>query len=241
VKPDGIPRSAPLLWDLDGTLVDTGRDLAQAVNRMLREYGHAPLPDDTVVGHVGKGARNLVRQCLEERGHTLALESEVEEALGRFNRHYSDCLLDTSRPYPGIEALVAELARAGRPMAVVTNKPQSFSDRILQELDLAPHFRFVLGEGILPARKPDPAPLLHALEKCARGTPPSDAVLIGDSWVDVRAARNAGMPCCGVAWGLGSPQEALDEGPDWWVRDAHELRELLGASGDAAPSPALRS
>ena len=102
-------------------------------------------------------------------------------------------MLDSSRPYPGIETLLADLADAGRPMAVVTNKPQSFSDRILEKLDLAPHFRFVLGEGILPERKPDPAPLLHALEKCAPGTPPSEAVLIGDSWVDVRAARNAGM------------------------------------------------
>jgi phosphoglycolate phosphatase len=223
----GISRSAPLLWDLDGTLVDTGRDLALAVNRMLGEYGYAALPDHTVVGHVGKGARNLVKRCLEERGHVLSSESEVEAALARFNCHYSDCLLDSSRPYPGIETLLADLADAGRPMAVVTNKPQSFSDRILEKLDLAPHFRFVLGEGILPERKPDPAPLLHALEKCAPGTPPSEAVLIGDSWVDVRAARNAGMLSCGVAWGLGSPREARDEAPDWWVEDALQLRDLL--------------
>lgn len=227
MQSDSTIGSATLLWDLDGTLVDTGRDLAQAVNRMLSEYGYAALPEETVVAHVGKGARNLVARCLEERGHALSTEADLLSALERFNRNYSDCLLDTTLPYPGIADLLADLARAGRPMAVVTNKPQSFSDRILESLDLARHFRFVLGEGTLPTRKPDPQPLLYALERCAPGAVPPRAVLIGDSWVDVRAARNAGMLSCAVAWGLGVPAEARDERPDWWVDTVPQLRELL--------------
>lgn len=228
MEPDlTVSLAAPLLWDLDGTLVNTGRDLAQAVNRMVRENGYEPLPEETVVAHVGKGARNLVSRCLEERGHVLATEADLARALAQFNRHYSECLLDTTLPYPGIAELLADLVDAGRSMAVVTNKPQLFSDRILEALDLTRHFRFVLGEGILPTRKPDPGPLLYALERCAPGVAASQTVLIGDSWVDVRAARNAKMLSCAVSWGLGVPQEAREERPDWWVDSVAQLRDLL--------------
>ena len=223
-----FPRYGPLLWDLDGTLVDTGRDLAQAVNRMLGDYGYEVLPEEAVISHVGKGVRNLVTRCLEERGHTLSTEEERVDAMASFGRHYRDCLLDTTHPYPGIPELLADLADAGRRMAVVTNKPQHFSDRILDALDLRRHFGFVLGEGLLLARKPDPEPLLFALERCDPHAAASRAVLIGDSWVDVRAARNAQMRSCAVAWGLGVPQEARDERPDWWVESVPQLRDLLG-------------
>ena len=226
-KPESPPHG-PLLWDLDGTLVDTGRDLAQAVNRMLGDYGYEVLPEEAVISHVGKGARHLVARCLEERGHVLSSDEDRVHAMASFGRNYTDCLLDTTRPYPGIPELLADLVDAGRPMAVVTNKPQHFSDRILDALDLRRHFRFVLGEGLLSTRKPDPEPLLFALERCDPDASASQAVLIGDSWVDVRAARNARMRCCTVAWGLGVPQEARDEGPDWWVESVPQLRDLLG-------------
>jgi phosphoglycolate phosphatase len=222
-----IPASAPLLWDLDGTLADTGRDLATAVNRMLVVYELPVLPVETVISHVGKGARNLVTRCLEERGIRLGSTADVDLALSRFDACYSECLLERTVAYPGIPELLADLARAGRRMAVVTNKPQHFSDRILESLEIAMHFGFVLGEGILPQRKPDPQPLLLALSKVGPGVEPASAVMIGDSWVDVRAARNAGMDCCGVAWGLGVPQEALDEAPRWWATSVAELRALL--------------
>ncbi|MCA9729529.1 MAG: HAD-IA family hydrolase, partial [Candidatus Eisenbacteria bacterium] len=145
-----------------------------------------------------------------------------------FERHYATCLLDTTQPYPGIPELLSDLAQAGRPMAVVTNKPQHFSERILAALDLAGAFRFILGEGVLPTRKPDPEPLLHALRHCAPEVPAHRVILIGDSWVDVQAARNARMRSCAVAWGLGVPQDARDEGPDWWIETVPELRALLG-------------
>ena len=223
-----IPESAPLLWDLDGTLVDTGRDLATAVNRMLGDYGHPILPLETVISHVGKGARNLVARCLEERGTVLSTTVDEDLALSRFEARYLECLLDESAPYPGINELITDLAGSGRPMAVVTNKPQRFSDRILDALGLHPHFGFVLGEGAGAARKPDPEPLLLALSRCAPQADPASAVMVGDSWVDVRAAHEARMRCCGVSWGMGVRQDALDEHPDWWAETVPQLRELLG-------------
>lgn len=216
-----------LLWDLDGTLVDTREDLTRAINLLLGDLGFPQLSRETIVRHIGKGIRNLVDRSLEESGRPPATDAERRRAVELFYRHYGTCLLDTTRPYPGIESTLGALREAGRRMAVVTNKPESMSRTILEGLDLLSCFTVVVGDGTVPARKPDPAPLLHALRLCDPAAGPERAALIGDSLIDVETGRNAGTPVCAVGWGFGNPAELRAAHPAWWAETQAELDQLL--------------
>ncbi len=219
-----------LLWDLDGTIADTGRDIATAVGDLLIGRGLKPLPLESVLRHVGRGVRVLVVRSLNEAGAPAADEAELELAIATFRAHYGRHLMDTTRAFPGIPELLDALRGKGRRMGVVTNKPEDFSRKILQELGLLPCFAAVVGGDTLPERKPAPAPLLHALEICAPGTPPGRCVLIGDSITDVKTARAAGAPVCAVGWGIDPDGELRPSEPDWWMQTPDELRAaLLGA------------
>ena len=215
-----------LLWDLDGTIIDSRHDLATAVNRLLADMELPALSLGGVVTHVGKGARNLVAQCLKDAGRSLS-EDEFNRALAGFARHYDRCLLDRTRPYRGMKSLLRRLRDSGRLMAVVTNKPERMTWRILEGLDLSSCFQVVLGDLPGRPRKPDPAPLHMALEMMGRGDDPTRAMMIGDSLMDLEAARAAGVPSCGVAWGLVDAEVVRAAGPDWWVEDVRELSALL--------------
>ncbi|MCC7140939.1 MAG: HAD hydrolase-like protein [Candidatus Eisenbacteria bacterium] len=209
-----------LLWDLDGTLVDTGHDLATAINGMLVEYGLPALPAEQVAGHVGKGARNLVTRCLEDVGQRDRSFDQITRALAVFERHYDQHLLDTTRPFPGVVELFQALEPAGIPNALVSNKPEGFCRQITDALGLGRYFPVVVGGETLPSRKPDPAPLLHALAqlrpsdwvggdlRAGSGEPgaiaPSEAIMIGDTPIDTEAAERAGIACIAVTWGFAS-------------------------------------
>lgn len=209
-----------LLWDLDGTLVDTGHDLATAINGMLTEYGLPVLPAEQVAGHVGKGARNLVTRCLEDVGQRDRSFDEISRALAVFERHYDRHLLDTTRPFPGVVELLRTIEPAGIRSALVSNKPEGFCRQIADALGLGRYFPVVVGGETLSSRKPDPAPLLHALEQLsalAALTPgdglassdvgaiaPADAIMIGDTPIDTEAAERAGIACIAVTWGFAS-------------------------------------
>lgn len=225
-----------LLWDLDGTIVDSRHDLATAVNRLLADLDLPSLSPPTIISHVGRGARNLVTECLAEAGRTLTDDAETNQVLAGFARHYDRCLLDETRPYPGMTKLLARLRDAGRPMAVVTNKPERMTWRILEGLKLSSCFQVVLGDLPGRPRKPDPEPLRIALDLMGRADDPTRSMMIGDTRIDLEAARAAGVPSCGVAWGLVDPEEVRLAGPDWWVKDVRELsRLLLGRSRAKEP------
>jgi len=211
-----------VVFDLDGTLVDSLPDLAAAVNRSLAHLapGAPPLPVEVVRGFVGKGARNLVLQSLAAAG----VEEEVERALPVFLDCYSRCLLDATRPYPGVEEALERLG--DRTLAVLTNKPGEFSRRILDGLALARHFSRILGGGDLPERKPDPAGLRRLLAETE--TPVHRALMVGDSPIDVHTGRAAGVPTAGVTYGY-DPQGLIAAGPDLLVRGLPELATILGA------------
>ncbi len=182
-----------VLWDLDGTLVDSAADIAAAVDRTLVRTGRPPLGEPAVRRFIGDGARKLVDRCVEAAGGTPA-----EGDLATFLAEYGAALVVRTAVYAGLEALLAEV-RA--PMAVVTNKPEAFSHTILARLGLAPFFPVVIGGDTLPVRKPHPAPLVEALRRLG-----ADAgVLVGDGPADVGAARAAGMPMIGVGWGIAAP------------------------------------
>ena len=185
-----------VVFDLDGTLVDSQRDLANAANALVLERGGLALEDDAVAGMVGEGAGVLVRRVLTAAG----LDPEMPGSLPRFLELYDACLVEHTRPYDGMADLLRDLS-ARVPLAVLTNKPQAATHRLLEALGLARYFRSVIGGDTPLGRKPDPAGFLRLCEE-ARVLPRS-AVLVGDSAVDLATARTAGAQIILVRYGFG--------------------------------------
>ena len=184
-----------LIFDLDGTLIDSKLDLAHAVNATLEHMKRQQLSPETIYSYVGNGAPMLVRRALGEG----ARDHEVDTGVAHFLSYYRAHMLDNTVPYPGVREGLALLER--HPMAVLTNKPVHFSRAILDGLGLLPYFRFVYGGNSFEEKKPHPMgteTLLRELEAA-----PRQAMIVGDSDVDVRTARNAGTWACGVTYGLG--------------------------------------
>lgn len=185
-----------LIFDLDGTLIDSKRDLILSVNAMLRELGREELHEDTISGYIGRGAPQLVGRALGEG----ASEEERERALKYFLRYYEDHKMDSTCAYPGVLEALEQLA--AYPMAILTNKPVRVSLRILEGLGLAKYFRAVYGGNSFPTKKPDPLGAHTILHEFAAA--PNEAILIGDSEVDVQTARNAGTLAVSVNYGFGT-------------------------------------
>lgn len=203
-----------LVFDLDGTLVDTFTDLAASVNHLRGEFGLEPLSLETVKGHVGKGVRHLVERCLGP--HTIG---PLDGAVERFVRHYASHLLDSTRPYPGV---VDGLRRLGtRPMAVLSNKPAAQTRDIVHRLGLQGFFTHVFGGDSFPGLKPDPSALEGTLASLS--TAPDRALMVGDSLVDLNSARAVGVPIVLVTTGLMTREAALASGPDHVIDDLREL------------------
>jgi len=191
---DGFPWSV-VFFDLDGTLVDSASDIAEAINRLRVELGHAAVDEATVRSWIGDGARQLVSQALRHAGDTR----DVDTVMPRFMQHYEDCLLLDPRLYPGVDATLRALRAAGVRMAVCTNKPAPCVPPLLDAMGIAGYFEAVLGAGELPERKPDPAPLLHLAGRF--GVPVTQCLMVGDSSADAGAAIAAGAPLVMVRYG----------------------------------------
>jgi phosphoglycolate phosphatase len=198
----------PLLLDLDGTLVDSKRDLARGVNLLLAEHSLPPLPVDIVVGFVGRGARSLIRRSLDH----VDPEGEIgrdETILRRFLGHYEQVMLDTTVPFPGVVEGLSRLHDAGVPLAVVSNKPEGPTRRISDALELTRYFGVILGGDSTPQKKPSAMPLQRAAKELA--VPLTTCVMVGDSDVDIQAAHAAGVPGIWCSWGgihLDQPEAA---------------------------------
>jgi phosphoglycolate phosphatase len=185
-----------LVFDLDGTLVDSQQDLANAANALVRELGGRPLPDAAVVAMVGEGAAILVQRVLDAAG----LDQETSIALPRFLELYDQRLVENTLPYAGIPAVLEEL-RTRSALAVLTNKPQQVTDRLLAALDLCKYFAQVVGGDTAFGRKPHPEGLLRLCT--VAGTSPDETVLVGDSAIDLATARRAGTGIILVSYGFG--------------------------------------
>jgi phosphoglycolate phosphatase len=184
-----------LVFDLDGTLIDSKLDLAESVNAALAHIRRAPLPHQTIYGYVGNGASMLVRRALGEG----ATDAEADEGLAFFLSYYRAHMLDNTVTYPGVREGLALLEK--HPMAVLTNKPVKFSEGILDGLGLSHYFKHVYGGNSFGTKKPDPLGMNTLLRELAAA--PREAMIVGDSDVDVRTARNAGTWACGMSYGLG--------------------------------------
>ena len=189
-----------LIFDLDGTLIDSKRDLIHSVNAMLREMGREELHEDTISGYIGHGAPQLVGRALGNG----ASEEERERALKYFLSYYEDHKMDNTCAYPGVLEALEQLAAF--PMAILTNKPMRISRRILEALELSKYFRAVYGGNSFETKKPDPLGAQTILREFSAA--PAEAILIGDSEVDVQTARNAGTLAAAVNYGFGAHDRA---------------------------------
>ena len=214
------PEARLVVFDLDGTLIDSARDLATAVNRALQRVapGTPALAEDVVRSFIGSGARVLIARSLARTGLTVA----VEDVLPVFLEAYAGCLLDTTRLYPGTREALDRLR--GRQLAVLTNKPGDMSRAILGGLGVADRFARIVGGGDLPGKKPDPAGLLRLAAEA--GVDPSAALMVGDSAIDVRTGRAAGVPTAGVTYGFDAGSFRGDP-PDLLVDSLGELADRL--------------
>ena len=214
---------AAIVWDLDGTLVDSAEDLASALNTVLDMRGFFTLSVPEVRKMIGNGVPKLVERGFNAVGVRLE-PAQLDELVAMFVKEYKSCATRHTRPYPQIVETLEEIRGMNIPMGVCTNKPEVFTRQILEDLGLASYFSSVVGGDSTSTRKPDPEPVLTCLRGLA--TEPSSGLMIGDSVHDVQAAHAAGVIIGVVPWGYRSaPVEEL--GADFILNDLSRLPDMI--------------
>lgn len=219
-----FPGSLPklVMFDLDGTLIDSVPDLAVAVDRMLLEMDRAPVGIDAVRKWVGNGAPVLVRRALAGGiDHASVDDGLAGEGLEIFMRAYAESH-DLTVVYPGVRDTLDWLHQQGVEMALITNKPERFVGPLLDQMKIGRYFRWIIGGDTLPQKKPDPAALLFVMQMAGIGA--DDALFVGDSRSDVQAAKAAGVKCVGLTYGYNHGRPISEEAPTLVIDD---LRALL--------------
>ena len=220
-------KPSAIVWDLDGTLVDSAPDLACALNTILDKRGFFTLSINEVRAMIGNGVPKLVERGFNSVG-IRPEPAQLDELIAMFVKEYKTCATDNTRPYPGVVEALQEIHSMNIPMGVCTNKPEAFTRQILDGLSLSGYFSHVVGGDSTSARKPDPEPVLS----CLRGlvSEPASSLMIGDSVHDVHAARAAGVTIGVVPWGYRSvPVEEL--AADFVL---HDLAALPGMIREAS-------
>lgn len=196
-----VMNTAPtLFFDLDGTLIDSRKDIANSVNLTRADYGLPPLPLDAITGMVGNGVRQLLLRAMPEH------EAIIDELLENNRRHYHAYPVVHTTMYPGVPEALAELKALGCRMAVTSNKTSSLIPRILEELGILHYFDVTVGGGDVPVLKPDPGLLYLAAKRMGVDVRATDWV-VGDHYTDLEVGRHAGVRVCHCAYGFGNPRE----------------------------------
>jgi phosphoglycolate phosphatase len=206
------------LFDLDGTLIDSKKDIAASVNFTMAKLGLPPLADDLIYSFVGNGVTPLIRKTVEAAGG-----APFEQAMAIFMAHYDQHLLDTTDAFPGVREVLKHFKDTKK--IVVTNKSQAFSEKILKGIHLAPFFDGVFGGDTAFPKKPAPDVVHHLLKNY--GVAPRQAVLVGDSKVDIETGKNAGIVTCGVTYGFRPRRELEEAGCDFLIERASDLPALF--------------
>src|SRR6202167_6277652 len=209
-----------LIFDLDGTLIDSKLDLVHSVNAARALMNLEPISEDLVSSYVGNGAPILMRRALGPE----ASEADVARALEYFLSYYRTQMLDNTRLYPGVRDALDALQKGGAKMAVLTNKPVRISRSIVEGLGLAQHFFQLYGGNSFEQKKPDPIGIETLLGES--GLDRERTIMVGDSGVDVQTARNAKVRACGVSYGF-QPESFVEYPPDFIVDDMAELVEYV--------------
>lgn len=213
-----------MLFDLDGTLIDSRTDLANSINLMLADLDRPPLDEAVVGGFVGDGVRVLVYRCLTaaDPNHTPPNEELHKKGIALMHSHYADEMLKTTCLYPQVAETLA--AFGDKQKAVVTSKEVRFTKIILDHFDIARYFNAIVGGDTTPARKPDPRPVLEAIRLL--GGSASDAVMVGDSENDINAGRRAGAQTCGVTFGFRTAEQLRESAPNVMIDRFDQLIEV---------------
>lgn len=218
--------TAPLLvFDLDGTLIETAPDLVDTLNVVLGREGLAPVPYETARNYIGGGARAMIARGVEAEGLVLP-PAKLEQMFSDFIAHYSEHVADRSRPFPGLIDALDELAAGGHPFAVCTNKLERLSRLLLDALALSHRFAAICGQDTFGIQKPDPEVLRRTIH--AAGGDPQRAIMIGDSATDVRTARGAGIPVIAVDFGY-SERPVVEFEPDRLISHFAQLPAAVAA------------
>jgi phosphoglycolate phosphatase len=214
-----------VVFDLDGTLIDSRLDLVHSVNAALRHIGRPALPDDVIASYVGDGAPILIQRAL---GGEAVDEAIVRQGLQFFLSYYREHKLDHTTVYAGVREALGAIQRTsnGKPrrMAVLSNKPVGPSRAIVEALGLGPFFTQIYGGNSFATKKPDPEGVLKLLEE--NGVRPAEAAIVGDSHVDIETGRNAGLWTVGVNYGF-APHTLEEQPPDVLVETPHELADVF--------------
>ncbi len=219
----GFEAKKAILFDLDGTLIDSVPDLAVALNQMLEEIGRTPFSEDEIRYWVGNGAQTLVKRGLSG---SVDVDDNIDEALfqealDRFLKAYKEHLCEDTRTYDKVLETLEALAKRGYRMAIVTNKPHGFVPPLLEGLGMKAYFELIIGGDSLSKKKPDPMPLEHACKSLGLGV--DECVMIGDSKNDLLAAKAAKMHSIGVSYGYNYGEEISVYEPDYVVNDFGEI------------------
>jgi phosphoglycolate phosphatase len=219
-----------IVFDLDGTLIDTAPDLIATLNLVLTLEKIPPVPFEKARAMIGGGVRPLIEEALIEQQRHLG-EAAVDALFEQYVRHYQKHIADLSRPYPGCEDVLEVLSLQGFTLAVCTNKYESLSLRLLEALGMTAHFAAICGQDTFPMKKPDPEMLIRTIERA--GGDISRAIMVGDSDTDVRTARAAGIPIVGVDFGYTDiPMAQLS--PDRLISHFDQLPAMVM---ELAPAP----
>ncbi len=207
-----------ILFDLDGTLIDSREDIANSMNHALVEMGLPPLSDALIASFVGKGIKTLVAKVLGS-----AQDPRLPQLRHLFRDYYHEHSLDKTKLYPEMFELIHQLI--DRELAIVTNKPVAMSEKILTGFHIRQHFKWLVGGDTFPVIKPDPQVLSNILKESQKIK--EQMVMIGDSKIDIELAKNVGISSIGVCYGYRPEQELKDAGADYIVHHVAELAEIL--------------
>jgi phosphoglycolate phosphatase len=214
-----------IVFDLDGTLVDTAPDLISALNFVLDREGLPPVPLASARNMIGAGARKLIERGLEAEGRPMTVK-DIDRMTADFIDYYAEHIADASRPFDGLESALDDLGARGFLLAVCTNKLEWLSKRLLDQLGLSPRFAAICGADTFGVSKPDPAILQQTVARA--GGVITSTIMVGDAGTDIGVARRAGVPVIGVSFGY-TEVPIIELKPD---RLIHHMRDLPGAVGE---------
>ena len=211
--------------DLDGTLLDTAPDIAEAAQRMLRDLDMAPVDLEKIRSYIGNGIANLVKRALTGEMHGKPDDALFARALPQFEKHYDEVLYRETRPYPGVMEGLNALRDAGYTLVCITNKAQRFTLPLLAAMGMKDYFDLILSGDSLPRKKPDPLPLRYAA--IYYEIQPEDMLLVGDSLNDSQAARAAGCPVVLLPYGYNGGKDVREQDSDAVIESLPELLKLI--------------
>ncbi|MBI4208564.1 MAG: HAD-IA family hydrolase [Deltaproteobacteria bacterium] len=207
-----------IVFDLDGTLIDSCRDLTLSVNDTLHSLGYPPLEESLIAQYVGQGVTPLLQRSLERYG-----SKKVEEARSIFLKRYEEHLLDNTRLFPGVADVLLHFVE--KHLAILTNKPYSLTEKILSGLNIDPLFSIVIGGDSLEAKKPDPGGFRFILNQL--GILPREAMIVGDNPVDIQTGKRVGSWTCGVTYGYSAESDVKNAHPDFLISTLSALQNII--------------